>query len=76
MNNIAGLTTLLAIVYAKDLTWDFSAEVLTILVVCGIIGVQAFLSSTYHLWTCIPAFLLYPISLGLFYFVQVFFNWN
>ncbi|KAL2244396.1 UNVERIFIED_CONTAM: Sodium/calcium exchanger NCL1 [Sesamum indicum] len=26
MNNIAGLTTLLAIVFAKELTWDFSAE--------------------------------------------------
>lgn len=76
MNNIVGLTTLLAIVYAKELTWDFSAEVLTILVVCGIIGAQAFWSRTYHLWTCIPAFLLYPISLGLFYFVQLFFNWN
>ncbi|KAH6769235.1 sodium/calcium exchanger family protein / calcium-binding EF hand family protein [Perilla frutescens var. frutescens] len=74
MNNIAGLTTLLAIVYAKDLTWDFSAEVLTILVVCAAIGTQAFLSTTYHLWTCIPAFLLYPISLGFFYVFQAFFN--
>ncbi|KAH6777718.1 hypothetical protein C2S52_006683 [Perilla frutescens var. hirtella] len=76
MNNIAGLTTLLAIVYAKDLTWDFSAEVLTILVVCAVIGTQAFLSTTYHLWTCIPAFFLYPISLGFFYVFQVFFTWN
>ncbi|KAK3010417.1 hypothetical protein RJ639_012310 [Escallonia herrerae] len=28
MNNIMGLSTLLAIVYAKDLTWDYTAEVL------------------------------------------------
>ncbi|CAI9783714.1 unnamed protein product [Fraxinus pennsylvanica] len=33
MNNISGLTTLLAVVYAKDLPWDYSAEVLTILVI-------------------------------------------
>ncbi|KAK6124222.1 hypothetical protein DH2020_042058 [Rehmannia glutinosa] len=40
MNNIAGLTTLLAIVYAKDLTWDFSAEVLTVLVVFSGVGIS------------------------------------
>ncbi|KAL6546537.1 hypothetical protein OROMI_022258 [Orobanche minor] len=76
MNNIAGLTTLLAIVYAKDLTWDFSAEVLTVLVVCAIVGTLAYSSTTYPLWTCIVAFLLYPFSLGLFYYVQVFWSWN
>ncbi|KAG8385478.1 hypothetical protein BUALT_Bualt03G0049500 [Buddleja alternifolia] len=32
MNNMMGLSTLLAIVYIKDLKWDYSAEVLTILV--------------------------------------------
>lgn len=72
MNNMAGLTTLLAVVYAKDLTWNFSAEVLTILVVCGAIGTLAFLRTTYHLWTSILAFLLYPFSLGFFYFISGF----
>ncbi|XP_011096404.1 uncharacterized protein LOC105175608 [Sesamum indicum] len=76
MNNIAGLTTLLAIVFAKELTWDFSAEVLTILVVCAIIGILAYSCNTYPLWTCILAFFLYPFSLGMYYFVQVFLSWN
>ncbi|KAL3820378.1 hypothetical protein ACJIZ3_006283 [Penstemon smallii] len=76
MNNIAGLTTLLAIVYAKDLTWDFSAEVLTILVVCAIVGILAYSRTTYPLWTCILAFFLYPFSLGMFYFMQLFWRWN
>ncbi|KAI3456189.1 hypothetical protein Pfo_012852 [Paulownia fortunei] len=76
MNNIAGLTTLLAIVYAKDLTWNFSAEVLTLSVVCAIVGTLAYSRTTYPLWTCILAFFLYPFSLGLFYFVQVFWRWN
>ncbi|KAL0353014.1 UNVERIFIED_CONTAM: Sodium/calcium exchanger NCL1 [Sesamum angustifolium] len=71
MNNIAGLTTLLAIVFAKELTWDFSAEVLTILVVCAIIGILAYSCNTYPLWTCILAFFLYPFSLGMYYFVQM-----
>ncbi|KAL2494771.1 Calcium-binding EF-hand family protein [Forsythia ovata] len=42
MSNISNLTALLAIVYAKDLTWDYSAEVLTVLVVCAIIGFIAY----------------------------------
>ncbi|PIN05807.1 Calmodulin and related proteins (EF-Hand superfamily) [Handroanthus impetiginosus] len=76
MNNISGLTTLLLIVYVKELTWDFSAEVLTILAVCAIIGILAYTWDVYPLWTCILAFFLYPFSLGLFYLVQVFLNWN
>ncbi|CAI9783712.1 unnamed protein product [Fraxinus pennsylvanica] len=42
MNNISGLTTLLAVVYAKDLPWDYSAEVLTVLVVCAVVGILGY----------------------------------
>ncbi|KAK4485288.1 hypothetical protein RD792_007921 [Penstemon davidsonii] len=35
MNNVMGLSTLLAIIYIKGLKWDYSAEVLTILVTGG-----------------------------------------
>ncbi|KZV57548.1 hypothetical protein F511_03008 [Dorcoceras hygrometricum] len=76
MNNISGLTTLLALVYAKDLTWDYSAEVLTVIVVCAIIGIMAYSCSTYPLWTCLLAFVLYPFSLGLYCFAQFFWNWK
>ncbi|KAL0398514.1 UNVERIFIED_CONTAM: Sodium/calcium exchanger NCL1 [Sesamum radiatum] len=67
MNNMMGLSTLLAIVYIKELEWDHSAEVLTILVVCGIIGVLACTQTTYPLWTCVLAFFLYPLSLAMYY---------
>ncbi|XP_073273858.1 sodium/calcium exchanger NCL-like [Primulina huaijiensis] len=76
MNNLSGLTTLLAIVYAKALTWNYSAEVLTIFVVCAIIGFMAYSRTTYPLWTCLLAFLLYPFSLGLFCFAQFFWSWK
>ncbi|XP_073038474.1 sodium/calcium exchanger NCL-like [Primulina eburnea] len=76
MNNLSGLTTLLAIVYAKDLTWNYSAEVLTVFVVCAIIGIMAYSRTTYPLWTCLLAFLLYPFSLGLFCFAQFFWSWK
>ncbi|WOH11905.1 hypothetical protein DCAR_0831401 [Daucus carota subsp. sativus] len=76
MNNIMGMTTLLAIVYVKDLRWDYSSEVLIMLVVCAVIGLLAFLSSTYPLWTCLLAFSLYPFSLVLFYVLQSFWGWK
>ncbi|PSS24597.1 Calmodulin-like protein [Actinidia chinensis var. chinensis] len=69
MNNITGLSILLAIVYIKGLTWDYSIEVLVVLVVCAIIGLIAFFCSSYPLWTCILAFFLYPFSLVLVHFL-------
>ncbi|KAL2494759.1 sodium/calcium exchanger family protein/calcium-binding EF hand family protein [Forsythia ovata] len=76
MNNLSGLTILLAIVYSKDLQWDFSTEVLTVLVVCAIVGILGCSSSKYPFWTCIIAFLLYPISLGLFIYDKLVLRWN
>ncbi|XP_022893247.1 sodium/calcium exchanger NCL-like [Olea europaea var. sylvestris] len=76
MSNISNLTTLLAIVYAKDLTWNYSAEVLTVLVVCAIVGILAYSCTTYPLWTCLLVFFLYPFSLGLFYYAQFVLHWN
>ncbi|KAM7500735.1 hypothetical protein LguiA_025149 [Lonicera macranthoides] len=34
MNNMIGLTTFLSLVYARDLSWDVSAEVLVVLIIC------------------------------------------
>ncbi|XP_070027787.1 sodium/calcium exchanger NCL1-like [Nicotiana sylvestris] len=67
LNNIMGMSTVLFVLYAKDLTWEYSVEVLTSMVVCAVTGLFAFVRTTYPLWTCIIAFLLYPISLVLLY---------
>ncbi|XP_058197527.1 sodium/calcium exchanger NCL2-like isoform X2 [Rhododendron vialii] len=76
MNNITGLSILLAIVYIKGLTWDYSVEVLVVLVVCAIIGLLAFFRSSYPLWTCILAFFLYPFSLLLVHFLHNSVGWD
>ncbi|CAN4091967.1 unnamed protein product [Withania somnifera] len=70
MNNIMGMTALLAIVCAKGLTWDYSAQVVVALVACAIMGLLALFSNTYPLWTIILAFSLYPSCVGLFYLLQ------
>ncbi|XP_022847540.1 sodium/calcium exchanger NCL-like [Olea europaea var. sylvestris] len=76
MNNISNLTILLAVVYVKDLPWDYSAEVLTILVVCAVIGILGFSTTKYPFWTCLLAFFLYPFSLALYCFVELVLHWN
>lgn len=67
MNNLLGLTTLLVTVYIKGLSWSYSAEVLTIMIPCIIIGLFAFNRDTYPLWVSISAMLFYPVSIYLYY---------
>ncbi|XP_060193293.1 sodium/calcium exchanger NCL-like [Lycium barbarum] len=75
MNNIMGMAALLVIVCIKDLRWNYSAEVLIVLVVCSVIGLLAFFRTTYPLWTCLVAFSLYPFSVVLFYLPERVFGW-
>lgn len=67
MNNVLCLSVFLALVYVRDLTWDFTAEVLIILIVCIVMGLFASFRTTFRLWTCSVAYLLYPFSLVLVY---------
>ncbi|KAG5546159.1 hypothetical protein RHGRI_018365 [Rhododendron griersonianum] len=76
MNNVLGLTVLLSLVYFRGLSWEFSAEVLIVLIVCAIMGVAATFSSTFPIWTSLVAYLLYPLSLILVYVLDDFFNWS
>ncbi|XP_059309436.1 sodium/calcium exchanger NCL1-like isoform X3 [Lycium ferocissimum] len=70
LNNIMGMSTVLTVLYAKDLRWEYSAEVLVSMVICAVTGFFAFIRTTYPLWTCIVAFLFYPIALALLYIFQ------
>ncbi|CAF2057007.1 BnaCnng29300D [Brassica napus] len=76
MNNILCLSVFLAIVYVRGLTWNFSSEVLVILIVCLVMGCFASFRTTYPLWTCFIAYLLYPFSLGLVYILDYWFGWS
>ncbi|KAF7849244.1 hypothetical protein BT93_L1048 [Corymbia citriodora subsp. variegata] len=76
MNNLLCLSVFLAIVYIRGLTWDFSSEVLVILIVCFVMGTFASFRTTFPLWTCSLAFLLYPFSLALVYVLDYLFGWS
>ncbi|KAG0500475.1 hypothetical protein HPP92_000547 [Vanilla planifolia] len=76
MNNTLCLAVFLALVYLRHLTWDFSAEVLIILLVCIIMGLFTSFRTTFPLWTCFVAYLLYPFSLALVYVLDFLFGWS
>ncbi|CAB4307801.1 unnamed protein product [Prunus armeniaca] len=46
MNNVLGVSVLLAIIYAREMTWEFSAELLVVLIVCTVMGVTASTSTS------------------------------
>ncbi|KAK4363968.1 hypothetical protein RND71_015326 [Anisodus tanguticus] len=70
INNMLGLTVLLSLIYFRGLAWNFSAEVLSVLLVCGIMGCVASLSTSFPVWVSAIAFLLYPFSLVLVYILD------
>lgn len=76
MNNVLCLSVFLALVYVRGLTWDFSSEVLVILIVCVVMGAFASVRTTFPLWTSLLAFLLYPFSLALVYVLDYVFGWS
>nr|POE84192.1 hypothetical protein CFP56_74208 [Quercus suber] len=76
MHNVLNLPVFLALVYFRGLAWDFSSEVLAILIVSIGIGALASFRTHLPLWTSIPAFLLYPFSLALVYVLHYVFGWS
>jgi Ca2+/Na+ antiporter len=76
MNNTLCLGVFLALIYFRELTWDFSSEVLVILLVCVIMGLFTSFRTNFPLWTCLVAYMLYPLSLVVVYVLDYQFGWS
>ncbi|CAN6689718.1 unnamed protein product [Malus baccata var. baccata] len=76
MNNIVGLVIFLALVYIRNLSWDVAAEVLVVLLISTAVGFSASFSRKFPFWTCILAYILYPISLLLVYVLTTVIGWS
>lgn len=70
MSHILCLSVFLGLVYFRDLKWDFSAEVVIIIIICFIVGIFASVETTFPLWTCFVAYVLYPIAPFLVYILH------
>ncbi|CAD6240398.1 unnamed protein product [Miscanthus lutarioriparius] len=76
MNNTLCLGVFLALIYFRNLTWDFSSEVLIILLVCVVMALFTSFRTTFPLWTCLVAYMLYPFSLVIVYILDYVFGWS
>ncbi|CAN6482724.1 unnamed protein product [Victoria cruziana] len=66
-SNLLCSVVFLALVSIRGLTWDFTAEVLILLIAVIAMGLFASFRTKLPLWTCYVAYLLYPLSLVLVY---------
>ncbi|KAL6615167.1 hypothetical protein ACP70R_037437 [Stipagrostis hirtigluma subsp. patula] len=76
MSNTLSLGVFLALIYFRDLTWDFSSEVLIILLVCLVMALFASFRTTFPLWTCLVAYALYPLSLVIVCILDYVIHWK
>ncbi|XP_059661461.1 sodium/calcium exchanger NCL-like [Cornus florida] len=76
MTNTLSLSVFLGLVYVRGLSWDFSSEVLVILIVCLVMGAFASFHTTFPLWSSAMAFVLYPFSLALVYVLDTYLGWT
>ncbi|MED6223498.1 hypothetical protein PIB30_074510 [Stylosanthes scabra] len=63
MNNILGFFAISILIYVRQVSWQFSSELLVVAIVCGIMGLASSFQSTYKVWSALCAYLLYPLSL-------------
>ncbi|RDY02383.1 Sodium/calcium exchanger NCL [Mucuna pruriens] len=70
MNNILGFVVISILIYMREITWEFSADVLIVAVVCAVMGLTASFRPTFPLWTSFPAYLLYLIALLLVFILK------
>lgn len=64
MNNTLGLSIFFALIYFRHLSWDYSAEVLSILFVTIGVGLNS-MRRTIRLWQAALVAALFPLSIGL-----------
>lgn len=76
MNNTLCLGVFLAIIYIRGLDWDFSAEVLVIVLVVLVMGLLSSFRTTFPLWMSSIAFIFYPLTLAIVYVLDYVLGWS
>lgn len=81
MNNTLCLGIFALLVYARDLQWEFSAEVTVIIFIEVFVGAVALISgfgfkNTYFLFVGFIVGILYLVSIGLVFLLEHVFKWK
>lgn len=69
MNSTLSLCIFMSLVYFRKLSWSFSAEVITVLFVIFVVGLNS-LKKTIYLWQAIIVGSMYPLSILMVYLMQ------
>ncbi|KAE9585159.1 hypothetical protein Lalb_Chr25g0286051 [Lupinus albus] len=76
MNNILGFFAISILIYVRKVTWEFSAELLVVAIVCAMMGLTAGFQSIFPLWSSFFSYLLYPLSLVLVFVLDSVLNYT
>jgi len=76
MNNTMGLGIFYALIYFRQLSWEFSAETMSILFVIWVMCSIASVKTTFKPYWIFFNVLLYPASLGLVYILEKYAHWR
>ncbi|GJP45438.1 hypothetical protein CLOM_g4828 [Closterium sp. NIES-68] len=76
MNNTLCLGTFLALIYFRGLAWQFSSEVVIILLNTFIVGLLGGSRHTFTTWMAFPVLLLYPVSLAIVAYLDICLRWQ
>ncbi|KAK9150350.1 hypothetical protein Syun_008659 [Stephania yunnanensis] len=76
VNNIVHLFAFFILVYARNLSWDFSSDELIVLIVCMSMGLFASFRTVFPLWTFSVAYVLYAFSLMVIYVLNYILGWS
>eukprot|EP00898_Chlorokybus_atmophyticus_P003058 jgi/Chlat1/3753/Chrsp259S00287 len=76
MNNTMALGTFLVLVYVRGLEWDFTSEVMVVMVTTTLVGVLGSSRTTFKSWMAIPVLMLYPMSLAAVVLLDHWFGWR
>lgn len=69
MNSTMGLGIFMSLIYFRNLSWSFSAEVITVILVIFLVGLNS-LRKNIFMWQAVFVFSLYPLSIVLIYVLE------
>jgi Ca2+/Na+ antiporter len=69
MNSTLALGIFMSLIYFRNLSWSFSAEVITVIFVILVVGLNS-LARTIRLWQAVIVGSLYPLSILLVYIME------
>jgi Ca2+/Na+ antiporter len=69
MNSTLALGIFMSLIYFRNLSWSFSAEVITVIIVIFIVGINS-LKRTIKLWQAVIVGLMYPFSILIVFLLE------